>query len=277
MFQNAIKISLLLSLFLSHVSSRRPRLAGGVEAQLGDFPYLAVSLHPEVRCTATIISSTWLLSAAHCYIVEGQKVDPGLVTIVAGVVDFEDNTSPGRQDRKVEEIITHPKFQENVLSGSDLALILVKAFAFSQFVSVVPLSGRPFLFNSAEKCMASGWGDTSSNSTNTKLLKLPVVAVQNQKVCHGLKPHQRKNMICLQDNHGAGLCDGDSGGPLVCKGEVVGVAHQVYTEVYGYKEEPDMDCGAKDIVHTYMFTCPYLNWIKMYVPEVPPKPPNCFI
>lgn len=46
-----------------------------------------------------------------------------------------------------------------------------------------------------------------------------MIAAQSETICHGLKPYQRFNMLCLKKNHGRGLCDGDSGGPLVCDGE----------------------------------------------------------
>lgn len=57
---------------------------------------------------------------------------------------------------------------------------------------------------------------------------------------------------------------------------MVGVAHQVYIEKVNYRGPNDMDCGSNTLVHTYMFLCPFLDWMREYVSEVPPKPKKCF-
>ncbi|CAH1389479.1 unnamed protein product [Nezara viridula] len=254
------------------------RLAGASPADIGDFPYLVAVLHPEVRCTGSLVSSQWILSAAHCAVYDRKIIKPSDMVLVAGVVDFNDTKSKTRQIRKAKSIYPHPNFEELKIAGSDIALIKAeRPFELNnEYVSAIKVSGTPFTINSDTACTASGWGDTKDSSTNSKLHQLKVIAVQSKSVCHGLSTHERKNMICLRNNGGSGLCDGDSGGPLVCEDEVVGVAHQVYIEKVNYTGPSDMDCGSSTLVHTYMFVCPYLDWMRNFVYETPKKPKKCF-
>ncbi|XP_073981307.1 kallikrein-12-like isoform X2 [Rhodnius prolixus] len=181
-----------------------------------------------------------------------------------------------RQSRVAREIHIHPSFEEIKISEADISLVKVDDFEITPTVSPIPISGKPFAINTDVPCKASGWGDTVFSKSNSRLHSLNVIAVQSKKVCHGLSPKERRNMLCLRANSGKGLCDGDSGGPLICNDELVGVAHQVYIEKSNYKGPQDMDCGSDTIIHTYMYTCPFLNWIRSYVPEVPLKPSKCF-
>ncbi|KAK9512572.1 hypothetical protein O3M35_000968 [Rhynocoris fuscipes] len=271
------KFYLLLILSWAIVcKSRKPRLAGGYPARIGDFPYLVASMHPEIRCTATLINPPWIIGAAHCYVIDGQVVNPNDVLLIAGVVDFFDGSSSSRQSRTAKQIFVHPNFEEIKISEADISLVRVDDFEITPSVSPIPISGKPFVVNTDVPCTASGWGDTVFSRSNSKLHTLKVIAVQSKKVCHGLSPNERRKMLCLRWDQGKGLCDGDSGGPLVCNGELVGVAHQVYIEKYKYKGPQDMECGSSSIVHTYMYVCPYLNWIRHYDEEAPPKPDKCF-
>nr|XP_018913365.1 PREDICTED: chymotrypsin-2-like isoform X1 [Bemisia tabaci]XP_018913366.1 PREDICTED: chymotrypsin-2-like isoform X1 [Bemisia tabaci] len=264
---------------LKNIHHLQRRLAGGLVPCAGEFPYLAISLHEQLHCTTAIITEQWLLGAAHCYIIRGKRIDPKEMFIVAGILDYQDKSCKWRQVRQALEIHLHPKFKEKQISKNDIGLVKVEPFEFNLAVQSIPLSGKPFPIDEEVRCTAAGWGDTDRMSFNSVLRKLDVIAAQSPKACPGLQINQRRRVICLVQDEGKGLCDGDSGGPLVCDGEMVGVAHQVYLETYKnfFAPPPDsMDCGAREIVHTYMFTCPFLDWIKSYVPEVPPQPPHCF-
>jgi hypothetical protein len=77
-------------------------------------------------------------------------------------------------------------------------------------------------------------GENLSNPSNTYLHKLPVMAVHSGKACHGLQEEQWRNIICLKENGGKGLCDGDSGGPLVCEGRKLSLTYitRIHSMVY---------------------------------------------
>ncbi|CAH1389480.1 unnamed protein product [Nezara viridula] len=136
------------------------RLAGASPADIGDFPYLVAVLHPEVRCTGSLVSSQWILSAAHCAVYDRKIIKPSDMVLVAGVVDFNDTKSKTRQIRKAKSIYPHPNFEELKIAGSDIALIKAeRPFELNnEYVSAIKVSGTPFTINSDTACTASGWG-----------------------------------------------------------------------------------------------------------------------
>lgn len=60
-------------------------------------------------------------------------------------------------------------------------------------------------------------------------------------------------------------------------GELYGIAHLLYKKNVSQHERKDLNrCGADGVTHTFMFVCPYLDWIHGYVSTVPKMPPSCY-
>jgi secreted trypsin-like serine protease len=101
------------------------KIVGGQNARIQTWNWV-VSLHVrnKFQCAGSILSSTWILTAAHCFAIinnSGAKVfqiNPSDVTVYAGSINrYEEN-----QLRRVAKIYLHPKFDESNFIN-DIALL----------------------------------------------------------------------------------------------------------------------------------------------------------
>lgn len=139
------------------------RIFGGRTARPGQFPY-QVSLRQrgrawnmtagwfQHRCGASIISSRWILSAAHC--TQDFYSNASWVAAAVGAHHLEDDGQIYLLDR----VFNHPAYNiEN--QHNDICLLrTVKRIQFNQRVRSVPLRRR-FVDEGAVSTL-SGWGQT---------------------------------------------------------------------------------------------------------------------
>lgn len=87
-----------------------------------------------------------------------------------------------------------------------------------------------------------------------------------------LKPQ----LVCMKEADET-FCAEDLGGPLICDNKLVAILHTLYDlrncKKHSTKVAPACDKRTTISVCTYI--CPYLTWIKHYVPTIPDRPPSC--
>ncbi|XP_059791544.1 ovochymase-1 isoform X10 [Balaenoptera ricei] len=134
------------------------RIAGGEEACPHCWPWqVGLRFLGNHQCGGAIISSIWILTAAHCV---QSKNNPLLWTIVAGDHD-RTLKEPTEQVRRAKHIVVHEDF-DRLTFDSDIALIqLSSALEFNSVVRPVclPHSTEPLF--SSEICVVTGWGSVS--------------------------------------------------------------------------------------------------------------------
>ncbi|XP_011160398.1 chymotrypsin-1-like [Solenopsis invicta] len=218
------------------------RIVGGDIATIGQFPYqVSLQSYNEHICGGSIISSTHILTAAHC-------VDDNFYTddmvVVSGIINLAANS----EKHDIKCIRIHPSYTGEQESGwkDDIAVItLKKPIKFNDVQGPVSLASEDHI-NGGKRGIVSGWGKTKINGPTSPMLQWLSVNVLTQERClrGHTNPRTNKNQICTLERVGKGACQGDSGGPLVVDNELVGVVSwvfpcalgisDVYTNVYKY-------------------------------------------
>ncbi|XP_018906020.2 uncharacterized protein [Bemisia tabaci] len=260
-------------------------ITGGEPISITKMPFLAL-LKMDIGsgtsyCTSSILTEKWVLTAAHCV---ARIRRPSDVEVIAGQSGFSSPQFGDKaQKKKGVQVHIHPSFKHSESPGNgDIALIKVSVpFIFDKIhVSKIKLRGRPWFKDVRnENCTSAGWGRQKFYAANTgPLQSFKSVALHGESACPCVPSDQKQTIVCLERSQGKGICKGDSGGPLICNGELVGVAHVLYPTPFLcwqiFSGEPE--CGDSNWIDIYMYTCPYLDWIRNYVGDkIPPKPKSC--
>ncbi|XP_073459288.1 neurotrypsin [Aquarana catesbeiana] len=255
--------SLVCGLRLLH---RRPkRIIGGRNSLRGGWPWQVAlrlkSSHSDGRllCGATLISSCWVLTAAHCF----KRYGNSTRNYVIRVGDYHTLVPEEyEEDLGIQQIIIHKDYRPD---GSDYDIALIRldgasdqCVTFSSHVlpACLPMR-RERPQKTASNCYITGWGDTGRAYSRT--LQQASVTLLPKRICEErYKGRFTGRMLCAgsppEQKH-VDSCQGDSGGPLVC--ERTGGSWVVYgVTSWGY------GCGVKDSPGVYTKVSALIPWIK---------------
>ncbi|NXN07950.1 THRB protein, partial [Indicator maculatus] len=212
------------------------RVVHGDDAEIGSSPWqvmLYKKSPQELLCGASLISDSWILTAAHClYYPPWDKnltTNDILVRIGKHIrAKYEKNQE---KIALLDKIIIHPKYNWKENMDRDIALIhLKRPVVFSDYIHPVCLPTKEVvqrLMLAGYKGRVTGWGNlketwaTSPSNLPTVLQQLNVPIVE-QNICKAsTKVKVTDNMFCAgyspEDSKRGDACEGDSGGPFVMK------------------------------------------------------------
>ncbi|XP_053446576.1 transmembrane protease serine 11B-like isoform X2 [Nycticebus coucang] len=227
------------------------KVVNGKDALAGVWPWQA-SLQREGRhrCGASLVSSRWLLSAAHCFQRASNSED--------WTVHFGNVEKNPHMIRKVQNIILHENYS-NFAYHDDIALVqLAEDVPFTKFVRSICLPDANLELSENDSVVVTGWGALSQNGSFPDILQQAFLKIIDNESCnapHALSGLVDKTMLCAGFMSGeADACQNDSGGPLAYP-DSRNIWHLVGIVSWGH------GCGQENKPGVYTRVTSYRHWI----------------
>lgn len=195
------------------------RIVGGDPTSIENHPHMvSVMRNNRHLCGGSIISSTWVVSAAHCFLrdVEAYSVRAG-----SSMRDYGGQVVPARR------IIIHELYLRSTLDYDIALMQLAKPITIrvARAIALAPQDNKPPVPGSIGA--VTGWGSLWEGGPLADRLKVVHVPVITQEICRGRYGQnvitERKFCAGYWQVGGKDACTSDSGGPLVINGVLTGL------------------------------------------------------
>ncbi|XP_017754933.1 PREDICTED: trypsin-1-like [Eufriesea mexicana] len=242
--------TLLLLCAVLHVQSFAPKIIGGNNASINNYPYqVAIHVSGKMQCGGSLISQTWVLTAAHCV----YGMTPNVVQVRVGSTYC---SKDGTLINDIAQVIWPWQYSSSTYNY-DVALIkLTKPIPITATTRPITLASPTTSVASGTNAIVLGWGLLSESgpmSPNLQALKVPIVDQNKcQKIFGTIGWAVTENMLCAGElTSSKDTCAGDSGGPLVYNNIQIGIVS------WGY------ECAKPNYPGVYTRVSAVRDWIKM--------------
>ncbi|OMJ25556.1 Chymotrypsin-like elastase family member 2A [Smittium culicis] len=201
---------------------RSPRIINGLKANENEFPF-AVSLRITFQgkgysCGASLISNTWVLTAAHCM----YPVDTA-ISISDLKVGYGSSSREKQTFVQVKRIINGPRYnKKDATPKDDISLVELSEPINIDNVKTALIKFTADPLSPNQQTTAIGWGASTPDPSSSAVIDLQKVnlLVGTESFCKSIAPTYFSNgpLVCTStDPGGFDTCYGDSGGPLLKK------------------------------------------------------------
>lgn len=256
------------------VQNAQPAPGSESGAEFGEFPaHVAILKRISAGdslfvCSASLISSQWLATAAHC--VRKHRPEELKVRLGEWDVNRDDEFYPFVESN-IRQIIIHPDFQASSLIN-DIALMRMEtSIDWQQMPHIAPAClATPNEIFDGQRCWLAGWGKDAFGphgafQSALKKVDLPVVGRQD---CETALRFQTKlgryfrlhtSAICAGGERGKDACEGDGGAGLYCLEPQSGLSRLAGLVSWG------VGCGQRGVPGVYTNTANFYHWIENVV------------
>ena len=197
------------------------RIVGGEEARPGAWPWqVSLLKNGEHDCGGSVISSQWVLTAAHCVFDKHRKVviSPGAIQVLVGTHDL----NAGGRRIGVRAIQMHKNYAHPPRKyGNDIALLQLAQPTEVPAVQLLDAERSERVAAPGTMATVTGWGLLASGGLATsKLMEVEVPLVDTRTCREFYRPDDiiDHSTLCAGFREGGkDSCQGDSGGPLMVR------------------------------------------------------------
>ncbi|CAO1430645.1 unnamed protein product [Diamesa hyperborea] len=256
------------------------RIVGGSKAGLQEFPWMALLKYQvdqkfKFTCGSTLISSRYVLTAAHCITSLPQQYQLKAVRLgeydrstendcqLVDRSEEEYECNPPVQDIDIEKLIPHPGYN-NPRYSNDIGLVRMVKSPDMSLSNILPIClpvNAELRQTIAERYTVTGYGYTENGRDSDVLLKILVPFVPQDKC------QTKHRAIRFTQGHmcygGEGIidsCKGDSGGPIL---NYATYKDRVKAVLFGVVAAGHADCGhgVTNFPGIYTNVTYYLEWV----------------
>jgi hypothetical protein len=205
--------------FFTGIKAEPTKITGGMDADIADFPWQVYYESGNFLCGGSIISDTWVVTAAHCTRnSDGSSIPVSNMAIKVGTTT--PRISSDGMTYFVSEVIVHPQFDSRTLLN-DIALLKIAGpinYTNATPIKLIsPYDVASGAIDPGVMTWVTGWGLTNVTPevlpANLQKVQLPIVSRSQASTVWGTIPATDIMAGYLNGNKDA--CNGDSGGPMV--------------------------------------------------------------